>query len=556
MKDILRDWRKITIILAFLFFLLTNYLKVFSFVALTRNWPIVQTGVYRAIALFALIAIIYLFLLRFKRPYFLIGFYILQALYIVVSLSYYLYYHLYLNLYFTLPLLGEGLATVTHGGVPWDPRILIALIDLPFFILVLCFYKSLGKFRAKLSFFNKVLVLIWLILWGQITFLELGQTKLLFMSSQSRFWDETFIVKRFGTLANSLAGLANYNIQEKVLENLDYGEEFIKEEPEATKHNIVLVQVEAMGANIVNNEYEGNYVMPFLSKLSQENIYFPYIYSYHSMGGTSDAEFSILNSAPSFTNFPAAQLRIYDYPNSIVKAFNIQGYNTVAFHGNNGDFFNRDVAFAKYGFNKFYDINAMELEHEGWGAPDGKVFDFVISKLDQNQEPFFYYIITMSSHEPFDRVSDYYNNHSFDDLDSKATRDYFISMSYVDGQLERFINYVMNNFPETYIFIYGDHTPRLKTTSYENAACDIGTEYSEFVPLIIIVPSGQQLEEKDKVASFLDLGLTVLEASGVNFRIKSRGENLLGESLDKCIPFVKDCYEREYLFEGALNTKR
>ncbi len=556
MKTIFRDWKKITIILAFLFFLLANYLKVISFVGLTRNWPLIISSAYRAVALFILIVIIYLILIRFKRPYLFIGFYFLQALYIVINLTYYSYYHLYLNLYFALPLLGEGVETVAQGGVPWHPRVLIVLIDLPFFILLLYFYKKFFSFRFKLSPAIKILTLIWLILWGQIIFLEADRIRILFIPSQGRFWDETFIVKNFGTLANSLAGLTTYNVQEKILEKLDYGEEFVKEEPKAIRYNIVLIQIEAMGANIVNNEYKGNYIMPFLSKLSQENIYFPYTYSYHSMGGTSDAEFSILNSTPSFTKFPAAQLRSYDYPNSILKVFDRQGYETAAFHGNNGDFFNRDVAFQKYGFDNFYDIEAMGLRHVGWGAPDEEVFNFVIHKLGNVQEPFFYYIITMSSHEPFTNVLKYYSNSYFDDIASKVTRDYFVSMNYVDNQLKRFVEYVRNNFPETYIFIYGDHTPRLKTSSYENAALEVGTEYAEFVPLIIVTPPGERFQEKDKAASFLDLAVTTLEASGVDFRIKSRGENLLGESLDKCIPFVKDCYSREYLFKEALSTKK
>ena len=98
----------------------------------------------------------------------------------------------------------------------------------------------------------------------------------------------------------------------------------------------------------------------------------------------------------------------------------------------------------------------MHLKEIGWCAPDHEMLNFVKEKLKLQKTPFFYYIITMSSHEPFQLVQQYYHNELYDDIKNREIKGYLNSFSYVDYILNDFVTFVRNNFRNTYIFIYGD----------------------------------------------------------------------------------------------------
>jgi phosphoglycerol transferase MdoB-like AlkP superfamily enzyme len=103
----------------------------------------------------------------------------------------------------------------------------------------------------------------------------------------------------------------------------------------------------------------------------------------------------------------------------------------MAFHGNIGSYYDRNIAYPKMGYEKFYDIKGMGLKEEGWGAPDSDVFNYAENKMKSLKQPFFTYAITMSSHGPFTNVNNYYNNSNYNDVKDQVSRDYMNSMSYV-----------------------------------------------------------------------------------------------------------------------------
>jgi hypothetical protein len=75
----------------------------------------------------------------------------------------------------------------------------------------------------------------------------------------------------------------------------------------------------------------------------------------------------------------------------------------------------------------------------------------------------------------------------------------------------------------------------------------------EFVPLLIISPDDTSILMEEKAAAFLDLGLTVLEAAGVEARIRSFGDNLLKpEELNDTIVHFGNTISRKKLAELPL----
>jgi Phosphoglycerol transferase and related proteins, alkaline phosphatase superfamily len=280
-------------------------------------------------------------------------------------------------------------------------------------------------------------------------------------------------------------------------------------------------------------------------------VYYPYTLSYHKAGSTSDCEFSTINGVEPFDDYPSIKIRNYDYPNSLLKPLTSAGYSAVAFHGNKGTYFNRNIAFKKMGFSAFYDLAAMGLTERVWGASDGDVFNYVKGALaaQNGKAPFFYYIITMSSHEPFNFVKSYYRTAHYDAIIDESSRNYYTAMSYVDGQIKDFVEYVRTTQKNTYIIIYGDHTPIIKKSFYKRASFMSNAKLFEFVPLYILTPGKTIYHENKRIASFLDIAPTLLTASKIAFSIKSNGDDLLAalHGQDK-IMYSGTLYSRADLF--------
>ena len=156
----------------------------------------------------------------------------------------------------------------------------------------------------------------------------------------------------------------------------------------------------------------------------------------------------------------------------------------------------------------------------------------------------------MTSHGPFNNARNYYNNKLYDDISDNMVKDYFNSMSYVDESIKNYIANIKVNNKNTYILIWGDHTPHIDTSLYKEASYTYDKEYFEFVPLIIMTPDNKVYKEEKKVASFLDISSTVLFSSGIAFELNSNGQNLIGSNeLTNKIPFKGNNYDRETLFE-------
>jgi phosphoglycerol transferase MdoB-like AlkP superfamily enzyme len=272
--------------------------------------------------------------------------------------------------------------------------------------------------------------------------------------------------------------------------------------------------------------------------------------SYHEAGATSDCEFSTINSVEPLDDYPSIKIGDYAYPNSIVRQLEKNLYSTIAFHGNVGNYFNRDVAYPKMGYQKLVDMTEMNLKDVGWGAPDSDVFKFAENRLKSEKEPFFAYTITMTSHGPFTNANNYYNNNNYDDVQDKTARDYMNSMSYVDQSIGNYVNYIRANFKNTYIFIWGDHTPNVNNNDYKQASFTDEGKYYEFVPLMIVTPDNKTYKENNIAASFLDVAPTIANASGMPYSINSDGIDLLNRSGDAPkIPFKGGIADRSYLFD-------
>ena len=511
-----RSW-KAGIFFSVLVFLLLNTAKIDwidRFVL--RDWHYVnqlKLLVYLSVNLF-----FFLVILRFRNRLVFAAFYALQAVYLFIHFSFFLFFDVPFHTRQAATELLESATIIRHFIVPWDWRYLVILIDLPAVVFLLIHFRALAgitwqKRRHNYLFWALLAVIGFLVPYSYRAFDIAEKLK-------NQYAGEMLLIADYGVTTNDILDSVLYFREAPVIKDFTYGNSLIvRRQAPVSPKNIICVQVESLDANMIGLDYQGRHVMPFLRDLAGHSVYYPFVFYYKLAGSTSDTEFAVLNNTVPSRFFPSMKLRNYDYPNSIVKELEKAGYATLAFHNNVDYFFNRDVAYFRMGFHHFYDRLKMGLKEADWGATDGDVLKYASRALAVQKQPFFAYIITMSSHYPYKWTSRFYKDPQFDSVEDERTRDFLNSFSYVDSVLRNFVTFIRANVKDTYIFIYGDHAAPIMN--------DYLFHKDRGVPLFIITPDGRQYREAGKTVSFLDLSSTILGASGVDFRIMNTGADLL-----------------------------
>lgn len=551
MKPVRED-KPLKIFIVFMLFVIMNAVKISIFDYMILYYKGVPVFLYKLCytLVFEIIVLALISRIRLKLPILLI--YIAQSIYIFAYLSYFSYFHSYLHLFQASSLMTESVGPITHFSIPVNINMLVMLVDVPFFIYYMVKYRKINTLlkqftRLRLSVLGACITI--LLLFEGINGMNNSS---IFQMGNHFYSTEPKIVEKYGTIANNLCDIVfNYG-GNSLIKAFQYGKPITSNKEKEIQPNIIGIQVESMDANVINQKVNGKYIAPFLHKLSTESIYYPYMMSYHKAGGTSDSEFSILSSIEPLSDYPSIKLSKYKYPNSIVRVLKAGGYRAYAFHGNIGAFYSRDTAFRKIGFDAFYDIDKMGLKNEGWGAPDGEVFQYALNQIEKEsgKGPVFSYIITMTSHMPFESASHYYHNTDYDQIQETKVRNYFNSISYVDQSIQSFVNQVRMKMPNTYIFIWGDHTPAITADEYKQASYTSFDKYFEFVPFLLSTPDKKTYKSVDKAACFLDLAPTFLDAAGIAYQYRTDGDDLLKDQfVPTNIPFKLGTYTRTELYK-------
>jgi lipoteichoic acid synthase len=543
-------------VLFFVLFVLANAAKTAVFNRLLIDAPPLPTaavplcGLYNKIVI---LSVLFLLMTRPKYRFWFAGFYILQQLYMYVNLSYHFNLEGYIHISQYVLLYSEAFDLMKYSAVPHDPRMWYLAVDAPFFLCLLFFYP--GFRRISMRYFKPALlsaaiaVFIAVCLWKPP---EVSAKQLM----SDPYTTVSPVVRNYGLLMFNIVDFFNYRQKREDLIALRYGPEVHAPGSRPPHPSIVMLQVESMGGFIIDHKYRDSYVMPYLHGLSGRCVFFPYMLSYHEAGSTSDCEFSVINSVEPFDNYPSIRLQYYHYPNSMLKQLAKAQYGVFAFHGNRGAFFSRNIAFPKMGFATYFDMEAMGLAEQGWGAPDSAVFSFVSRNIRTEKQPFLYYVITMSSHEPYTLVKSYYSNARFAHEDAVSARNYLNSMSYVDGRIQAFVTDVRAACPECHIFIYGDHAAVIDKNVYRKTTFESDNRLFEFVPLFIITPDSRVYRETACAASFIDVARTVLDVSGVPYRVYTRGQNLLAPPLkNSSVSYRGGVYTRTELYAKIAAEK-
>ncbi|EYE89380.1 alkaline phosphatase [Fervidicella metallireducens AeB] len=225
--------------------------------------------------------------------------------------------------------------------------------------------------------------------------------------------------------------------------------------------NLIVVQLEAFQSFVLNRKINGQEITPNLNKLMKDCLVFDNYYYQTAWGGTSDAEFLSNTSL-----LPAREGSVYyqysgNKYESLVSHLKDKGYFTAVMHANRPAFWNRTNMYASLGFEKYEsEPNFVIDDKQGLGLSDKSFFNQAITKMTGYKQPFYTFLITLSSHFPYkDSANKIKDILDVGDFEGTTMGDYLKSVKYTDEAIGEFVESLKKQglWDNSIVVFYGDH---------------------------------------------------------------------------------------------------
>ncbi|WP_227395153.1 LTA synthase family protein [Jeotgalibacillus aurantiacus] len=339
----------------------------------------------------------------------------------------------------------------------------------------------------------------------------------------------------------------------------------------AKDRNLIVVKLESLQNFVINNEMNGETITPFLNSLTEDEntIYMDNFYHQTEQGKTSDSEFILDNSL-----YPLGRGAVFfthsgnEY-HTMTDTLNDAGYFTNAMHANNKSFWNRDVVYENFGYDRFYSLTDYTVE-EGqavnWGMKDIPFFEQSVEHMKEMEQPFYSKMITLTNHHPFtlDEEDKFIEEY---DSNSGTLNRYFQTSRYLDESIKEFFTYLKDAglYENSIIVMYGDHygiseNHNAAMSQYlEKDITPYETAQLQRVPMFIHIPGEDVGQVNSKLAGQVDLKPTILNLLGIEEENSLQfGQDIFSEENDNFVilrdgRFISEefvyagetCYDRE-----------
>ena len=465
-----------------------------------------------------------------SRTKLLYGFNIVVTLLIVLDVVYYGYFRDIL----CIPVLRNGsmLGTVQSSIVSLlKPQFLLFFIDL--IILPFFYIRNISIKESKLSFRLIAFAILFIISGSvdgyQIYKLNNDQPRLL-----TTMYNRIYIARQLGNINFHLLDIYDFTSQQiqkhkalpagreadikNFLSTKNISPRTSKLIDSGTKKNLIVIQVEALQGFALNTKVNGQEITPNLNRWSKKSAYFDNYFYQVASGNTSDAEFMTNNSLYPAAQGAVAYLYYGNELNSLPKALKKEGYYTATLHGYKEDFWNRSVMNKTEGFDTFYGQRSYNIdENIGLGLSDKSFLTQSLDKLSKFHQPYFSFLITLTSHFPFDAVTKY-GNFDVGSFDSTLLGNYMKSIHYTDKQLGYFLDKLSENgtLDNSILMLYGDHyaLPKSEQTNLNKLlnstdTSDLAWMQLQKVPMLIHFPQDSDAGVNHLYGGEMDLYPTV-----------------------------------------------
>ncbi|ULT59112.1 LTA synthase family protein [Neobacillus drentensis] len=472
-----------------------------------------------------------------------------------------LYYRFFSD-YITLPTLTQTKNAGEIGGSvisllkPYD---FLFFIDFILLLLLLCFkfvkmeMKDLK--RRKVSAFYSLTLTI---LCTNIGLAEIDRPELL-----TREFDHNYLIKYIGLYnysINDIVQSTKASAQRVMADSNDITEvynytksNYAEPNPEyfgkGKGMNVIYYHLESFQNFLINYKLQGEEVTPFLNSLTNDKntLYFDNFFHQTSHGKTSDAEFMLENSLYGLSQGSAYMLKGYNTYQAAPAILGQKGYTSAVFHGNSGSFWNRNIIYKSFGYDKFFDSSYYAMNPEDlteYGLMDKPFIKQSMPLLKTLQQPFYTKLITLTNHFPF----------PIDKKDATikpastgvpSVDSYFQTARYADEAVKQFFTDLKESglADHTIVILYGDHYGISKENNPEMGKI-LGKEITPFestglqrVPLFIHVP-GIKGGINHEYGGQIDVLPTLLHLLGIDSKEYIQfGTDLLSTQHDDLIPF-------------------
>ena len=323
--------------------------------------------------------------------------------------------------------------------------------------------------------------------------------------------------------------------------------------PLAEGRNLILVQCESLQYFVIGLRVNGVEITPNLNRFTRECLYFQNAWNQTAGGLSSDSEF-MANTGM----FPAPSGAAYtefdgnDY-NSLPRNLRTKGYRTAAFQGTPGPFWNSLIMHHRLGFEKDYSRTTFPNgEIIGLGLSDRAIFSEALKAMAHLENPFYAFVVTLSSHHPFDFEGlDDGGLVLPRDLQGTLVGNYLLSIHYFDREFGRFVDGLgrENLLDKSLIVVYGDH-PAIPAEYREEmeklpgmrTGSPVDWKKTGRVPLMFRIPGKERIAGTSDIdTGQMDILPTVAGLMGLDIRTVF-GKDLFSGNQDEPVVFRNGSY--------------
>lgn len=333
----------------------------------------------------------------------------------------------------------------------------------------------------------------------------------------------------------------NYDIQHPLNRNELYALS------EATCHNVVIILLESLSTVDLDKQFNGKPLMPFLSSLREQCIYFPRFYSsaVHTNCGITGTLYGYApNFAHSTMTIPATRYTGLPY------ALKQNGYATLFYVTGNPQYDRMNSFLYDNNIERIYSLYDYPADKavNNFGVSDDYMFQFglqTLSEKSKDGQPFFATFLTVSNHPPYIIPKD---------LQGVGNEERESMLAFVDRNVKEFISQARKSDwgKNTVFVLLGDHGFIQEPNLY-----DMPLTYNH-IPCLIITPD-QQVETIQTPCSQLDITATVMGLLKTSFTNNTLGINILKDKRNYVF-FVNDnqigCVDSTYFYCFNFNSKQ
>ncbi len=241
-----------------------------------------------------------------------------------------------------------------------------------------------------------------------------------------------------------------------------YGKEKYDFKGISKNSNVIVLQLESIQEFVINKTINGKQITPNLNKFLSENIEISNM-NMQSYSTTADSEHSSITSIYPMENGMSYSKFYTNAYDNLFEMFNSADYTTSYMHGNEAKFWNRGNVYSKFGVqnielkDKFDDTEYIN----GFMSDEG-LYRQGVEKIKNYQNPFMSFIVSASSHTPFELEGLQDRNKVRIDVGKyKGTYfgNYLEAVNYADYAFGVFLEGLKQEglYDDTTILVFGDH---------------------------------------------------------------------------------------------------